>query len=404
MPAPSRPPMTSDSLLLLVLLFAAAAAGWFSARLTQARRVAREQPRLSAEYFQGLNFILDEQTDKALEVFLRMADLDRDALETHFALGSLFRRRGEVERAIRIHQGLAEREELPGKDRDRALRALADDYVKAGLFDRAEELLERLAGTQEYAADALRRLVRIYEQERDWEKAIAARDRLAASSGEGHSPVVAHYYCELATEARSRGDLHATRQYLRHARAADRDSIRGALLRADLAMEQGDYPLAVRLLRAVLRRDGAFAPQVLPALRRCYAALEDRPGFERLLEGLVKERPELKPGVAYAAIVDEGFDDEVTAACIREFVAGNPLLTDLMEILRTPRGAEEDDAVERITRALRRLSGRSPGYLCENCGFSPTTLFWQCPTCKSWDTIRPVARFRFEAALHPDRG
>jgi lipopolysaccharide biosynthesis regulator YciM len=396
--------MPADSTLLLVLLFvAAAAAGWYFARLTASGSGdQRKAENLSSDYFEGLNFLLNEQPDKALEVFVRMVDVDSDTIETHFALGNLFRRRGEVYRAIRIHQNIVDRPELPRAQRDQALRALADDYLKAGLLDRAEDLLQQLAdGSTTHQAEALDRLVSIYEQERDWDKAIVTRDRLAALSPEGRSPIVAHYYCELAEEALRRGDIHAARQALRHARSADKGCIRGLLLRARLAGEEGDHRLAARLYTRVLKSDGIFAPVVLPALRRAYVAMGDEAGFARFVGDAVHERPELQPGVAYAAIVDGGFDDPATSACIRNFVRQNPVLEDLLDILRPDRGDREADAesIRRITEALRRLSDRGPSYRCENCGFSGSTLFWQCPTCKSWDTTRPVAYFRFEAVL-----
>ena len=401
--------MPADSTLLLIPLFiAAAAAGWYFARKTAPSATEqRRSENLSAEYFEGLNFLLNEQPDKALEVFVRMVDVDSETIETHFALGNLFRRRGEVYRAIRIHQNIVERPELPRAQREQALRALADDYLKAGLLDRAEALLQQLAdGSSTRQAEALERLVSIYEQERDWEKAIVVRDRLAALSPDGRSPIVAHYYCELAEEALKREDVDAARQSLRHARSADKGSIRGRLLRARLATEEGDARLAARLYTRVLKADGAFAPLVLPPLRRAYEAMGEEAGFAEFIAEAVRERPELQPGVAYAAIVDGGFDDPATSACIRQFVQQNPVLDDLLDILRPDRGGRdaEEKSIRRITEALRRLSGRGPSYRCENCGFAGSTLFWQCPTCKSWDTTRPVAYFRFEAVLDSPSG
>lgn len=395
--------MPAESTLLLALLFIlAAAGGWFFARMTDgSKRPDKRGEDFSADYFAGLNFLLNEEPDKALEVFVRMVDVDSETIETHFALGNLFRRRGEVDRAIRIHQNIFERPDLPRQHRDQALRALADDYLKAGLLDRAEELLLRLSERPAHRQQALRRLVDIYEQERDWAKAISARNRMASLSESGRSPVVAHYYCELFEEAVVAGDRDTSRQHLRHARSADRDNIRAPILRAQLAAEDRDYRLATRLYRSVLERDAGFAPLVLPPLRRCYQETDDAAGFSRLLATLVAEHPAVKAGIAYAAIVDGGFDDPVTGDCVREFIAGNPILTDLLEILRPPHSdpGTDADSMRRITRALRKLAERNPSYRCENCGFSSGLLFWQCPTCKHWDTTRPVAGFHFETSL-----
>jgi lipopolysaccharide biosynthesis regulator YciM len=224
---------------------------------------------------------------------------------------------------------------------------------------------------------------------------------MAAFSEGGRSPIVAHYCCELAEEALGRQDRDTARQHLRHARSADRGGIRAPILRARLAAEDHDYNLARRLYRKVLEQDPGFAPLVLSPLRRCYQETDRSAGFEKLLAGLVAEHPEVRAGVAYAAIADGGFDDPVTAACVREFIASNPLLTDLLEILRPPHSdpGTDEDSLRRITRALRKLSERNPDYRCENCGFSSGLLFWRCPTCRQWDTTRPVARFHFEASL-----
>ena len=397
--------MTPDSIVLLALLFAAAGAGWFFARLTGRSQARVSAPGVHPEYFQGLDFLLNEEPDKAIEVFRRMADVDPETVETHFLLGNLFRRRGEINRAILIHQNIYERGDLPRAQRNRALKELADDYLKAGLFDRAEAMFKRLSEKAGYEQTALEQLVRIYEQEREWEKAIDARNRIASVSGPGVSPEVAHYYCELAEKAMGQGDGEKARDCLRRARNADRESLRGTLMRARLASEEGDHRLAVRLYRNALSRDPAFAAIVLPLMRRSYQAMSDLEGFTDLLSSLVEAQPRAKSGIAYAAIVDGGFDDPVTADCIDEFINANPLLTDLLEILRPGRPDSRSEAdtrqesVRRITRALQRLARRSPAYRCHSCGFSGQMLFWQCPTCKSWGSSRPLARFQFDASI-----
>ncbi len=397
--------MTFESAFLLALLFVAAAAlGWYFARLNGpgSDRDTRGE-EFSSDYFQGLNFLLNEQPDKALGVFSRMADVDSDTVETHFALGSLFRRRGEVHRAIAIHQNIVDRVELPRIDRERAMKALADDFLKAGLFDRAEAIFKDLIERPAYKMEALEGLVGIYEQQRDWEKAIETRDQLAVVAPTGTSAaIVAHYYCELAEEAGARGLDDHQREFLRRARSADRDCIRGALLRAEKAIEDDDHRLAARLYRRVMQTDHSFAPMVLPPLRDCHLRMDDLEGLEKLLLRLVTDFPELRPGMAYAAIVDGEFTDPVTESCIEEFVAQNPILTDLLEILR-PATTQHDARANlmRVSRALRKLAGRGPRYLCENCGFAGSVLEWRCPTCKQWDTTRPMNFFRLQVMLAP---
>ena len=393
----------ADTVLLLLLFAAAAALGWFFARRSAERKFAGGPRHVSAEYFQGLNYLLNEEPDKALEVFIRMVDMDADTVDTHFALGALFRRRGETERAIKVHQNLVARPDLPREARARALNELAEDYFKAGLFDRAEQVYTQVARGATQRAEGLRGLVRIYELQRDWEKAIAVMDQLVSSSRGASGTVVAHYCCELAQEALARGDLHAARHWLKRAQGADRDSVRGAMTRAAVAQRENDHRLAVRLYEQALERDGGFLVDVLPELRRCYAELGKADAFERWLGDALARHPEWRPGVAFTAITDGGFDDPITRQCIADFISSNPILTDILETLRPTLESEggQEAAVRRISRAMRRIAKASPRYRCNVCGFSGNVLYWQCPSCRTWDTTRPVTKFRFEAMLDP---
>jgi lipopolysaccharide assembly protein B len=393
----------ADTFLLLVLFAAAAGLGWYFAHRSMVRKLAGGPRHVSAEYFQGLNYLLNEEPDKALEVFIRMVDMDADTVDTHFALGALFRRRGETERAIKVHQNLVARPDLPRDARARALNELAEDYFKAGLFDRAEQVYAQVARGVAQREPGLRGLVRIFELERDWEKAIGAMDQLVSISRDASGTVVAHYCCELAQEALARGDLKTARHWLKRAQGADREGVRGAMMRADVAQQEGDYRLAVRLYEQALERDGGFLVDVLPELRRSYAELGKADGFERWLGAALVRHPDWRAGVAFAAITDGSFDDPITQRCIADFISSNPILTDILETLRPTLENEggKEAAIRRISQAMRKIAGASPRYRCGVCGFSGNVLFWQCPSCRSWDTTRPVTGFRFEAMLDP---
>ena len=358
---------------------------------------------MSAEYFQGLNYLLNEEPDKALEVFIRMVDLDADTVDTHFALGALFRRRGETERAIKVHQNLVARPDLPRSARARALNELAEDYFKAGLFDRAEQIHAQVARGTALRELGLRGLVRIYELQRDWEQAIGAMDQLASLSGQAGGETVAQYCCELAQDAIDRGDLGAARHWLKRGQGADRHGVRGAIMRGQVAQREGDHRLAVRLFEQALEQDGGFLVDVLPELRRSYAELGKATDFGRWLESALARHPDWRPGVAFAAIVEGGFSDAATHQCIVDFVASNPILTEILETLRPTLESEggREAAIRRITRAMQRIARASPRYRCNVCGFSGNALYWQCPSCRTWGTTRPVTKFRFEAMLDP---
>src|SRR3990172_4271983 len=215
--------------LLWLLLPLAAASGWYVARLEQKRRVQKSLDLPSA-YFTGLNFLLNEQPDKAIEVFIRVLEVNSDTVETHLALGNLFRRRGEVERAIRIHQNLIARPTLDKEQRSQALLELGQDYFKAGLFDRAENLFLELAEIRAHSEQALRLLLHIYQQEKEWEKAISVVRKLARVSGRNMNSMIAHFYCELAEQDIARSNHPSARDRLGQALAADGECVRASIL------------------------------------------------------------------------------------------------------------------------------------------------------------------------------
>src|SRR5690606_36003513 len=211
-------------------------------------------PRISADYIRGLNLVLNRQTDEALELFVQMAKVDEDTLETHFALGHLFRRRGEVERAIRVHENLLARPNLNDTQRHQAVFSLAEDYLGAGLYDRAEKLFGELTESPTLAESALDKLVYIYEREREWEKAIEAHRKLEMHRG-NKSNQVAHYYCELAEQARAKGDRDLARSHLQSTIRSETGALRGTMIRAALAQEEQSFTQAIALYEQVIEKN-----------------------------------------------------------------------------------------------------------------------------------------------------
>src|SRR5690242_3843614 len=213
-----------------LLLPLAAWSGWLIGRRGGERHSDTQVSRLSTTYFRGLNYLLNEQPDKAIEVFLRIAELDKDTFETQVALGHLFRRRGEVDRAIRLHQGLVQRNDLSDQQRVQALLALGEDYMKSGLLDRAETVFTDLARIDERAPQALKHLIGIYQAERDWERAIDNAMRYEEVTGEPMGKLVAQFQCELADRHRANGELDGARVAIARAYQADATSVRAGIL------------------------------------------------------------------------------------------------------------------------------------------------------------------------------
>ena len=299
---------TESTFFLAGLFLIAAAAGWAFARYSRSGDASTTAP-ISADYIRGLNLVLNRKTDEALELFVRMAEVDDENAGNPFCpRPPVSRRRGEVDRAIRIHQNLLARPNLTDSQRDQAYFALGQDYLGAGLFDRAEKLFSELADSPTQGETALENLLYIYERESDWEKAVETRKRLHGSDGENANRI-AHYYCELAERARRRGELEKARQYLKTISKNKHRTHRGALVRASVALEEKDYGAAERLFESVLETDGYLIGEVLPQLLECHRQTNSVPQLKRFLQQLVAAKPELEADVAVTAILSNLLDE-----------------------------------------------------------------------------------------------
>jgi lipopolysaccharide biosynthesis regulator YciM len=380
--------MALESPLIVAALVAGAGfVGWFLGARVRSAGPSRPGRRLPADYFTGLDYLINEQPDRAVEVFTRMVDVDTETVEIHFALGSLFRRRGEVDRAIRVHQNILDRPNLEPAQREQALLELAVDYLRAGLLDRSEQLFQKLTDSQTHRVTALRSLTRIYEQQRDWRQAIGAHRQLESTGAEVQPTSVAHYLCELAEAAHAQGDIDNARQLLREARREQRRFPRAALARAAIAQAAGDDTLAVRLLAAALEREPMLLLEVLPRLR----ASSQRLGDHTALSAVLTLRPRdarRQRELAQSLILTDVMEEPVALGVVREYVASDGMLREFVAPLGDIE-AIDDDTLRRIARLLGRVLGRGARYRCRECGFASQAWFWQCPGCKSWDSLRP---------------
>ena len=380
--------MALDSPLLIALLIAGAGfIGWFLGQRARRSAPARVRRDLPADYFAGLNYLINEQPDRAVEVFTRMLDVDSETVEIHFALGSLFRRRGEVDRAIRIHQSILDRPGLESAPREQALLELAVDYLRAGLLDRSEQLFQRLTTSVAHRVAALRSLTRIYEQQRDWPQAIAAHRQLEAIGGGVQPTAAAHYLCELAETALAQGDVEQARRLLRESRRERRRFPRAAMVRATIAQASGDDALAVKLLAIALQRQPVLLIEVLPRLRASSQRLGSPQAFAAALS-LPRRDPQQQRELAQSIILADVMDHPAALGVVRQYLSGDGLLRDFV----APLGQVDeldDQSLLRVARLLGKILGRGPRYRCSECGFAGQTWFWQCPGCKSWDSLGP---------------
>ena len=391
---------TESTFLLAGLFLLLAAAGWALGRFDEREEEGDPPPPLNIDYLKGLNFLLNEQTDQALEHFLKMVRVDNKTIETHFALGNLFRRRGEVDRAIRIHQNIIARPDIAAEQRDQALFSLAKDYLKAGLLDRAEKLFSRLADGSRYQVEALEQLCRIYEQEREWQKAIDVSQQLETLSGNSHELQIAHYYCELAEQAASQKDYASARNFVKKSQAGRPRTLRGALTRAEIARDTDDTKTALRLFHRVLAEHTYLITEALPKLVEIHEREGSIKDLERALETMLKKNPEVKTDVAYTAIVNNIGDIGIIDDCVEEYMLNEQTLAAFIDLNHLHNSGEDRAAaLNKIRSALSKLAQTTPRYQCKECGFSSRKLLWQCPSCKDWETQRPAGRVRFDSLL-----
>jgi len=391
---------TESSFLLAGLFLLLAAAGWALGRFDE-RDGEEPAPPLNIDYLKGLNFLLNEQTDQALEHFLKMVRVDDRTIETHFALGSLFRRRGEIDRAIRIHQNIIARPDLAAEQRDQALFSLAKDYLKAGLLDRAENMFVRLSQGSRYQVEALERLCRIYEQEHEWQKAIVSGQKLETLSGRSLELQIAHYYCELAEQAAGNGDYAQARAFVKKAQSGRARTLRGALTRGDIARDTNDIKTALRLYQRIIDENTYLITEALPRIVKIHSSEGSVDKLEKNLEAMLRKNPQMGTDIAYTAIANDIGGIGVIDRCVENYMLNEPTLGEFIDLQSAIEGdiVARADAMVKVRSALSKLAAATPRYQCKECGFSSQKLLWQCPSCKDWETQRPHSRVRFDSVL-----
>ncbi len=377
---------------LFLLLPVAAASGWWMAMRSQKRHHPMQPPPKAPTFFCGLNYLLNEQPDKAIDVFLQLAQVDHETIETHLALGALFRRRGEVERAIRIHQDLSARSELTADQRGVAIYELGRDYLAAGLFDRAEHLFQELAGGQVLRQAALRGLIDIYQQEKDWARCLSTALQLQSLDCTSIHSEIAQFHCELAQAALNRGTLESARQHLAAAQQADPDCMRALLLQAQMAFADGDAQAALQHYHQVAARSPRYVPAILPGLLSCYRRL----GYATVaseLERLFRAQPSPPLMLELSTALEREQGSSAAREFLTAYLAERADLSGVERLLalRQP-DTQSSDAV--VLGVVRYLLALQPVYQCDQCGFEAQDLHWQCPSCKSWGSLKAVEPLR----------
>ena len=386
-----------DNWLLYLIIVVAIAIGWWMGR----RERTKSSEVLGPNYYQGLNYLLNEEPDRAVSTFIDNLEVNDDTLETHLALGGLLRRRGELEKAVSVHENILNHAKLSKSDMQGVQLELARDYLLAGLLDRAEELCVTLSQEPETGkSDSVRReslkiTLEIYEREKEWSQAIEVGKLLAVGDDADHyEKAISHYYCELAEEQLARSQLEQARESVREAIGHDVNSPRTSLVRGRIDVQEGHYDHAITALTRIRDQDPVYVPESLDTLEEAYQ-LDNRPQEE--LRQYLTSCLDMTPSISIVLMLAKSIRDELGDEAVAKFIANhlkkNPTIRGLTLLIdlhmdNTHGVAKENLAI--LRSFAEALVADKPAYRCHECGFEGKRMRWHCPMCKDWATIKPI--------------
>lgn len=380
--------------LLFLLLPVAAAYGWYMGRRSAQQSKQEDASRLSRDYVAGMNFLLSNQQDKAVDLFLDMLKEDTGTVEAHLTLGNLFRSRGEVDRAIRIHQTLMESASLTYDQRLLAIQQLGKDYMAAGLYDRAEDMFSQLVDETEFRIGAMQQLLQIYQATSDWQKAIEVAERLVKLGKENHRLEIAHFWCELALLQMGNGDMDKAMALLRKGASADSSSARISIMMGRVWMSKGDYGKAVECLQRVIDQDRELVSETLEMLQTCYHELGREAEWEHFLRRAVEENTGATAELMLAQLLEQRQGVDAAQTYVTRQLQQHPTMRVFHKLMDYHLSEAEEGRAKESLGVLRDMVGEQvcskPRYRCSKCGFTAYTLYWHCPSCRAWSTVKPI--------------
>ncbi|RJX69982.1 lipopolysaccharide assembly protein LapB [Vibrio sinensis] len=380
--------------ILFLLLPIAAAYGWYMGNRSAQQDKQKQSNQISRQYVTGLNLLLSDQSDKAVDHFIELLQVDDETIDTHLALGNLFRSRGEVDRAIRIHQNLISRSGLTIDQKNIALQQLAKDYMASGFLDRAEKIFEQLVDEPDHREPALRQLVAIYQQTREWHKAITYASMLVKLGRKRMRNSIAHFWCELAMQEKAEGNSNKAIQYFKRALSEDPKCVRASIALGKLYLEIEDYQHTIKYMTMVLEQDHDFVSEVLPTLADCYHHLGQEDELLEFLRQCIASKSGVSAELMLAQLVaqHEGFG--AAQEMLTRQLVKNPTMKGFYRLMDYHLADAEEGRAKASLGTLQKLVGEQlkvkPHFRCRKCGFSTHSMYWHCPSCKGWGTIKPI--------------
>ena len=389
-----------ESFWIYFLLLIAVLAGWILGRLSAPRSFAKDRATndMFADYFVGLNYLLNDEPDEAIDTFIKALETNNDTVETHLALGALLRRRGKVDKAIKVHQALLARPGLDKSFTDSTRLQLSIVYISAGLLDRAERLLKEILSEGSNAKwEALRHLITIYQREKEWGKAIDCSTQLLTNNNHKRDieirAAAAHYCCELAEQNLISAQNSNAKDEIKRAFAFDRKNVRASLLLARIEQRLGNFKSAIKELVRIRTNNPEFTSQVLGPLAECYEQIHNMPEYEKLLTNTLPDEPDVSVVLALSDLVKNRAGDEAAIEFLNDYLTRKPSLAGLVELLKLqiPRADSiVSSNLSLLQQMVDRLVRKNPAYQCNHCGYESRSLYWLCPSCQKWDRIKPI--------------
>ncbi len=395
-----------DSLSIYFLFLIAIFAGWLMGRFTGLRGGPKvEKSRdIFEDYFVGLNYLLNDEPDEAIDTFIDALEINSETIETHLALGALLRRRGKVDKAIKVHQALLARTGLAQELLDATRLQLAIDYISAGLLDRAERLLnEILEENSPSSADALHHLITVYQTEKEWENAINSSQQLLANTAYKKrtelTAAAAHYCCELGEQFLSKNlDSKAWAQTKR-AFGFDKQSVRASLLLAKIEQRAGNFKAVLKELARIRSKQAEFVGLLIAPLSEAHEQMGTLKDFEKLLRHILSEQSDVGVALALCDLLKIREGDKAAMEFLQTFLETRPSLTGLEALLQLQIPQTTSDLgrnLKSLQRLISRLLHKNPAYRCTDCGYESKNLYWLCPSCNKWDKIKPIPQMSEE--------
>lgn len=378
--------------LLFLLLPLAAAYGYYMGRSSVKNKREDSKSHQNHNYIRGVEYLLNNERELAMDRFIAYLNEADPSFESNLALGNLFRKRGEVDKAIAMHSSIASNPKLDVSEHELAKLELGRDFISAGLLDRAENILMELVEIPRQRTDAARLLVKLFEQERDYRQAIETALKYRDALGTSVNSQLSQYYCEVAASDVVLGDLNKARAGFTHALDIFPDSIRARLGLADLLLRQNKLEGAYRLVKevSVLREDAGLL--CLDFIMRCFPNKAD-PNLRFALDDLVRRTKSAEAMVMLIEVVELSSGRDDAELMLLNFVKEKPnlkLFSALMRLRSRESGMAGNEAILQLKSLVDAQIASNHRYACHRCGFQSRMLFWQCPSCRRWDTMKPI--------------